>query len=91
MLPKPFDEFNSTQAARGEIEHEALLLIHCSVNVGAVEQEERGHRGVGDALVTVNERMPLGERKAQRSGLLDQRGMKITSPEGCPTTSPRVR
>jgi hypothetical protein len=69
VFPKPIDELTSTHAAGGEVQHEALLFIYRSVNVGAVEQEERCHCSVADALVAVDERMPLGKRKAERSGL----------------------
>ena len=59
MLPKPIDEVTSAHAARGEVRHELLLFIHRSGDVGAVEEEERRHGSVGDALVAVHERMPL--------------------------------
>ena len=70
MLPKPIDEVNAARTAGGEVTHEVLLFINGGVNIGAVEQEERCHRRVRNALVAVHEWMPLGKRKAQRSGLL---------------------
>ena len=58
MLPKPSDEVSAAQAAGGEVQHEMLLFIHSSHDVGAVEEEERRHGSVGDALVAVHERCP---------------------------------
>ena len=84
MLPKSIGEVTSAHAAGGEVQHELLLFIHRSGNVGAVEEEERRHRSVGDALVTVHERMPLRKGEAQRTGLLNQSGMKVASAERCP-------
>ena len=63
VLSKPIDEFVAAHAAGGEAKHEALLFIYRRVNLGAVEQEERCHRSVGNPLVAVDERMVLGERK----------------------------
>jgi len=84
VLPKPIDEITSAHAARGEAQHELLLFIHCSGDIGAVEEEERRHRSVGDPLVAVRERMPLRKGEAQRTGLLNQSGMKVASAERCP-------
>jgi hypothetical protein len=83
VLPKPIDEVASAYAAGGEVQHELLLLIHRSGDVGAVKEEERRHPRVGDALVAVHERMPLRKGEAQRTGLLNQSGMKVASAERC--------
>lgn len=53
------------------------------IDASAVEQQERRHRSVGDALVTVDEGMALGERKAQGAGLHNQVRVQIGSSEGC--------
>jgi len=63
VLAKPIDEFDAADAAGGKVDHEALLFIYGRLNVGVVEQEKGCHRGVRQALVAVDKRMPLGEGK----------------------------
>ena len=52
----------------------SLLFIDRSRDVGAVEEEERRHRSVGDALVTVHERVPREQGQGPTRRLLDQSG-----------------
>ena len=54
---KPIGELFPRNLSGGQIEHQALLLIDCSDKFAAVQQQEHFHRGVGDSLVTVDERV----------------------------------
>jgi hypothetical protein len=53
VLPKPSDKVTAAQPAGGEVQHELLLFIHSRRDVGAVEEKERRHRSVGNALITI--------------------------------------
>ena len=66
----------------GEIEHEALLITDGSVDLAAVEDQERLHRCMPYTLVAVNERMVANKREAQRRGLLDPCGIQVDATEG---------
>jgi hypothetical protein len=54
MLTEPVGQVAAPDATIGEIEHEAFLVVHGSVDLEAVEGEERLHRGVAYALVAVD-------------------------------------
>jgi hypothetical protein len=71
MLPHPVDERGPIDAAGGEIEHEALLLIDSGIDLRAVENEKRFHGGVPYPLVAIDERVARNERKAERRRLLN--------------------
>lgn len=71
MVSQPRNELLSTELTSRQCEDELLLIINYGVDLEAVEQEKRFHRGMADALVPVNERMVLHEGKAERGCLLD--------------------
>jgi hypothetical protein len=81
VLLKPAGQLSSADAARGEVEHETLLIVDGGINLGAVEQKKGGHRSVSQALVSVDKRMALSEREAQRRCLLDHIAVEVTSSE----------
>ena len=51
MVTKPGDQVGLVDPAGGEIEHETLSIIDGGIDLHAVEDEERLHSGVPDALV----------------------------------------
>ena len=70
MVTKPVGQARSIDPAGGESEHETLLLIDGGGDLRAVEDQEGFHGGVADPLVTIDERVALNQREAQRCDLL---------------------
>ena len=73
MLTKPVGQLAAADSAGGEIQDEALLIIHGRIDLGAVQDQEGVHGSVPDALIAIDERVALNQREAQRCGLLNQR------------------
>jgi hypothetical protein len=63
-------------------QHHALLLVHAGIQLKAVEDQERFHRRVPDALVAVHEGMVLDQREGQRRRLLHHGWVEFLSAEG---------
>jgi hypothetical protein len=81
MVSQPRNELLSTELTSRQSEDELLLLIGDGVDLEAVEQEKRFHRGMTEALVPVNERMVLHEGKAERGCLLDGGRVQVLTTE----------
>ena len=77
MAPDPLGEFGPRHCAGSDAEDGLLLFVDVSGNLLSVEQQEDFHRGVANALVSVDEGMPLDECEAQRSGLLRHGGVEL--------------
>jgi hypothetical protein len=73
MLTKPVDQLTAADSARGEIEHEALLIIHGGIDLDAVKDQEGFHGSMPHALIAIDERVALNQREAQGRGLLNKR------------------
>jgi hypothetical protein len=81
MVTKPVRQLGAIDPAGGEIEHETLLFLYGRSDLGAVKDQKGLHGGVPQALVAVQERVPLNQGDAQRRGLLDERGIQVDSAE----------
>jgi hypothetical protein len=66
MLRKPLGQLFSGDKAGSKIEHEALLFVHRRDDLRAVQHQERLHGRVGNALVSVQERVIESEGEPQR-------------------------
>jgi hypothetical protein len=63
-------------------EDQLFLLVGRRDNLGAVQEQERRHRVVADALVAVDERVVLDQRGAESGGFVDQGRVKVLAVEG---------
>jgi hypothetical protein len=52
MSPQPAYEILSAKLSCSQGEHELFLLIGGRLDLGAIEDEQRFHRGVADPFVT---------------------------------------
>ena len=82
VLVQPVRQLAASHAARSEIQDETFLILDRGSNLRAIQHQECLHRCMPHPLVAVNEGMPLDQRKAQRGGLLRQRGIQIDATEG---------
>src|SRR3990167_3113786 len=81
MATKPVGEGTAGGPAGGEIEHEALLVVHRAIDVRAVQDQTRRHRRMCHALVAINERVALHQREAKRRSFLSERGIQVDTAE----------
>jgi len=65
---EPVDQLTAPDPTRSEIEHETLLVVDGSVDLGAVENEDGLHGGVSSAFVAIEERVALDQRERPASG-----------------------
>jgi hypothetical protein len=72
----------SFDTARSKIQDETFLILDGCLNFRAIQDENRHHRRMSDALVAIDKGMPLDQREAQRGGHLSQRGIQINTTEG---------
>ena len=81
VLTRPVAQLTSADPTRSEIEHEMLLVVDGSVDLGAGENEE-GLRGrVSSALVAIDNRVALNQRECPGGGFLNQSRVEITATE----------
>jgi hypothetical protein len=78
----PVGQLAMIEPSRSEIEDSALLPIGGGIDFAAVQEEEGLHRRVPDALVAIDERVPLNQGQTQRRGLFSERGIQVTTIEG---------
>src|SRR5712691_11791289 len=81
MLTKRVGQLSTFDPASGEIEHETLLILYKRIDLTAVENQERLHGGVADALVAVHERVASNQREAQDRGLINQGWIQVDAAE----------
>jgi hypothetical protein len=81
---QPRNELPSVELTSRQGEDELLLLVGNGIDLEAVQQEKRFHRGMADALVPVNERVVLHDGKAERGCLLDDGRVQILTTESHP-------
>src|SRR2546422_1626604 len=79
VLTQPLGKLDSLDAPRRQIEHDAFLITDRRIDLGAVQNEERLHGGMANALVAIEESVALEQGKAQRRCLLHQRGIQVGS------------
>jgi hypothetical protein len=60
-----------------DLKNGLLGLFYVGLEPKPVETKERGHRGVANPLVSIDERMILDERETQGSGLGDKIGVEV--------------
>ena len=73
VLTKPIDQMVAPDPPRREIEDQKLLIIDGCVDLATIQDEERLHGGVPNALVAIDQRVVLDQREAQRRRFLIQR------------------
>ena len=78
---KPVDQLTAPDPTRSGIEHETLLVVHGSVDLGALENEEGLHGGVSSAFVAIDKRVALNQRECQGSSFLDQSRVELNATE----------
>jgi hypothetical protein len=76
MASEPVGQLAAIEPASGEIENEAFLGIDGGIDLAAVQYQECLHGGMPDALVAIDERVALNQRKTQRRGLLSESGIQ---------------
>jgi len=81
MLTKPVGHFGCDPVGGSEISIRRLLAS-TGDRSGAVETAERFPCGMPDALVAIDERVPLYPRGAQRRSFLSQGGIQVGATEG---------
>lgn len=59
------DQLTTPDPTRCEIEHETLLVVDGSIDLGAVENEEGLHGGVASAFVAIDKRVALNQQNAR--------------------------
>lgn len=57
MLRQPVNELLASQAACGKVEHQTLLFVDRGDDLVTIQDEEHVHRGMGDSLVAIQERV----------------------------------
>jgi hypothetical protein len=81
VVTKPVDQLTAPDPTRSEIEHESLLVVDGTVDLGAVENEERLHGGVPSAFVAVDKRVALNQRECQGGSFLNQSWVELNATE----------
>lgn len=81
MFLKPLSQLFSCHAPGREVEHEALLIVNGGDDFGAVQNQERLHRRVGDAFVAVKEWVVERQREAQRRRFGVERRVQVHAAE----------
>ena len=79
VLTQPVGELASVDAAGGQIQHDALLLIKAGIDLCAVQHEKRFHGGMADSLVAVDKGMVSHQREAEGGRLLRQRWIEVAT------------
>lgn len=74
---QPVRERNPRHVAGREIEHEVFLFVNRRFDRECIEIKEDGHRGMGDALIAIDERVVHCKPEAQGAGLLHDRGIEV--------------
>jgi hypothetical protein len=84
---EPHSEIGSLQeTGSGGYDH-TFLFIHRSLDLTAVEHQERFHGRVADPLVAVQKWMVAEQRKTQSRGLIHQRFVQVGPTKGRPRLS----
>src|SRR2546422_7966173 len=63
VLTQPLGKLDSLDAPRRQIEHDAFLITDRRIDLGAVQNEERLHGGMANALVAIEESVALDQGK----------------------------
>jgi hypothetical protein len=90
VLTQPIQKiqkFGSVQPAGGQMHHDAFLIIDVGIDLGAVQNEERLHGGMADALVPVDEGVVLDQGEAKGGRILSQRRVQVGPVERRPGQS----
>jgi hypothetical protein len=80
MLTKPVGQLRTFDPASGEIEYETLLIFYKRIDLTAVENQERLHGGVADALVPSTNGWLRTSEKPRTAALSISVGYRSTPP-----------
>jgi hypothetical protein len=82
MIPKPGGQFRAYEFPARQLEHQPFLFVYARGDFEAVQDQERLHRRMGHALVSVHKGVVVRDREAQRGGLLSHRPVQVMTLEG---------
>jgi hypothetical protein len=79
---KPARKRSPRHLAGREIRHGLFLLVDGRFDGESMQIKEDGRRGMGDALVAIDERVVHRKSKRQCAGLVHDRGLEVGAVEG---------